>query len=68
MGLVADLLGQEEDLLGYLKEREGISTGGLYSPSDLLPNCYIPFPLTIMSMQTNHLCKGLKWQKRNMTL
>ena len=42
VGLVADLLGPEEDLLGYLKEREGIPTGGLYSPSDSLPNCYIP--------------------------
>ena len=36
VGLVADLLGPEEDLLGYLKEREGIPTGGLYSPSDSL--------------------------------
>ena len=25
----ADLLGPEEDLLGYLKEREGIPTGGV---------------------------------------
>ena len=43
VGLVADLLGPEEDLLGYLKEREGIPTGGLYSPSDSLPNCsFVP--------------------------
>ena len=55
VGLVADLLGPEEDLLGYLKEREGIPAGGLYSPSDSLPNCYIPFPLTVEGVEVGGL-------------
>ena len=55
VGLVADLLGPEEDLLGYLKEREGIPMGGLYSPSDSLPNCYIPFPLTVEGVEVGGL-------------
>ena len=55
VGLVADLLGPEEDPLGYLKEREGIPVGGLYSPSDSLPNCYIPFPLTVEGVEVGGL-------------
>ena len=44
-GLVADLLGPDEDLLGYLKEREGYTrAGGLYSPSESLPQLLYPIP------------------------
>ena len=32
-----------------------IPAGGLYSPSDSLPNCYIPFPLTVEGVEVGGL-------------